>query len=149
MENSKNVTNAVAEGNALARQIVALLIEKKALDVRLYNVGEESSITDFYINATGRSTTQVGSLADDVSEKMSELGRNALRIEGRQSNNWVLVDYGDVIVNVFDVSSRDFYAFDRLMPKGSEIDISDIIREVDERFGTSYETTKHNKEVSI
>ena len=149
MENSKNATNAVAEGNALARQIVALLIEKKALDVRLYNVGEESSITDFYINATGRSTTQVGSLADDVSEKMSELGRNALRIEGRQSNNWILVDYGDVIVNVFDVSSRDFYAFDRLMPKGSEIDISDIIREVDERFGTSYETTKHNKEVSI
>ena len=134
MDNPRTTTNFVAESNDLARKIVAILIEKKALDVRLYNVKEESSITDFYINATGRSTTQVGSLADDVSEKISELGRDTLRVEGRQGGNWVLVDYGDVIVNIFDRPSRDFYTFDRLLPKESEVDISDIIKEVDEKF---------------
>lgn len=146
MEKSKTATNSLAESNSLARKIVALLIEKKALDVRLYDVREESSITDFYINATGRSTTQVASLADDVSEKISELGRDSLRIEGRQSGNWILVDYGDVIVNVFDRPSRDFYTFDRLLPKESEVDITDIIKEVDDKFDIG-DSTNNQKEV--
>ena len=128
--------NAVMLGDsrALAEKIVSVLLEKGGLDVRMYYVRESSSITDYYVNVTGRSTTQVSSLADELVYKISLSGRDARKIEGKRGNSWLLVDYGDVIVNVFDRESRDFYNLDRLMPEDSEIDISDIVAEVDKKL---------------
>ena len=100
----------------------------------MFNPGEKSSVTDYYVNATGRSSMQVGALADYVTEITEKCGRSPLRIEGRAGNSWILVDYGDVIVNVFDKQSRDFYSFDRHLPAETELDISDIIAEVDKKF---------------
>ena len=123
--------------NEIARAAVAVLIEKKGIAVKLYEVGEENPLTDFYVNATGRSASHVASLADDLVDKLSELGINALRVEGKRGDSWVLVDYGNVIVNVFDRESRDFYNLDRLMPAESVRDITDIINEVDKKFEIS------------
>ena len=131
-KNSEILKNA--ESSLVARSAVAVLIEKKGRDVRLYNVGENSPITDYYVNVTGGSLNQVAALADELAVKLSELGRDAARIEGKRGNAWILVDYGDVIVNIFDKESRDFYNLDRLMPPESEMDISDIVREVDEKL---------------
>lgn len=132
MEENKRID--LTESSTLAREAVKVLLEKKALGVKLFDVREKTSVTDFYVNATGRSSTQVGALADDVDEKMSELGRTPLRIEGRAGKEWLLVDFGDVIVNVFDRAAREFYNLDRHIPEGSEVDISDLIREVDEKY---------------
>ncbi|MBQ7333036.1 MAG: ribosome silencing factor [Clostridia bacterium] len=134
MQTPKDFTLKDADSLTLAKKIVATLIEKKALDVRLYSVKEESSITDYYVNASGRSSTQVASLADEVAFKTEESGRAPLRIEGREGNAWLLVDYGDVIVNVFDKPSREFYNFDRLLSEEGRVDISDIIAEIDKKF---------------
>ena len=125
------------DSSLLAREAVKVLLEKKGLDVRLYDVREKTSVTDFYVNATGRSSTQTAALADYVDEKLSELGRIPLRIEGRAGREWLLVDYGDVIVNVFDKNARDFYNLDRHIPEGSEVDISDLADEVDKKFDTN------------
>lgn len=130
----ETVEKKTLSASEVSRAAVAVLIEKKALNVRLYEVGESSAITDYYVNATGRSQTQVGALADEVAEKLSELGRDAVRIEGKRGDAWLLVDYGDVIVNIFDRESRDFYNHDRLMPAESACDISDIVAEVDKKF---------------
>ena len=111
-----------------------MLVEKKALDVRLYEAGEENSITDYYVNATGRSSTNVASLADEVAYKLGLNGKDALRVEGRAGNEWILVDYGDVIVNIFDRPSREFYNFDRLLPENGRVDIADVVAEVDEKY---------------
>lgn len=132
LEENKRID--LTESSTLAREAVKVLLEKKALGVKLFDVREKTSVTDFYVNATGRSSTQVGALADDVDEKMSELGRTPLRIEGRAGKEWLLVDFGDVIVNVFDRAAREFYNLDRHIPEGSEVDISDLIREVDEKY---------------
>lgn len=134
MKNSENSTLFKAESLSLARSIVSILVEKKAIDVRLYNVSEDSSVTDYYVNATGRSSTNVASLADEVTYKIGLQGRSELRVEGRSGNAWLLVDYGDVIVNIFDKPSREFYNFDRLLPESSEVDISDIIEEIDKKY---------------
>lgn len=123
-----------ATAKMLAEAAASVLIEKKALDVRLYCVGEENPITDYYINVTGRSNTQVGALCDDLVDKLSECGRDAVRVEGRRGDSWILVDYADVIVNVFDREAREFYNLDRLMPAGTEVDISDIISRVDKKL---------------
>lgn len=118
----------------LARKITEVLIEKKALDVRMFNVGEDNTITDYYINATGRSSRNVASLADEVTYRMGLEGRVEDRIEGRAGNSWLLIDYGDVIVNIFDRESRDFYNLDRLLPESARVDITDIIDTVDKKF---------------
>ena len=124
--------------NEIARAAVAVLIEKKGIAVKLYEVGEENPLTDFYVNSTGRSSSHVASLADDLVDKLRELGVDALRVEGKRGDSWVLVDYGNVIVNVFDRESRDFYNLDRLMPAESIRDITDIINEVDKKFEISH-----------
>ena len=134
METIKTNDLAVADAKTLAREIAKILIEKKGLDVSIYDVREKTSVTDFYVNATGRSSTHVSSLADEVDYFIGLRGRNSARIEGRAGNSWVLVDYLDVIVNVFDRESRDFYSLERLMPEGSQVDMTDIIKEVDDKL---------------
>ena len=133
MESTSKILTG-ADSTALAEAAAAVLIEKKGLDVRLYEVGEENPITDYYINVTGRSLTQVAALADEVVFKLSEQGVDAIRVEGKRGNAWILVDYGNVIVNVFDKESREFYNLDRLMPAGSEKDISAIVALVDAKL---------------
>lgn len=123
-----------ATSDSLAKEAVKILIEKKAIDVKLFDVKEGTSITDYYVNATGRSFTHVASLADDLCELLSNRGRNELRMEGKRGNGWILVDYGDVIINIFDKESRTFYNFDRLLPTDGELDISGLVAEVDAKL---------------
>ncbi|MBO7304739.1 MAG: ribosome silencing factor [Clostridia bacterium] len=134
MENAKNNTLSGAESLELAKAIAYILVEKKALDVRLYNVSDESSVTDYYLNVTGRSSTNVRGLADEVTYKIGLAGRQEARVEGRDGNSWILIDYGDVIVNVFDREARDFYNFDRLLPESGLVDISDVVEAVDKKY---------------
>ena len=102
--------------------------------VQAYAVGEENAITDYYINITATSSTAVVALADEVAEKMSERGKRPSRIEGRSGAAWILVDFTDVILNVFDRQSREFYDIDRLMPADRKMDIEPIKAKVDEKF---------------
>ena len=123
-----------ASAKALAEEAAKLLLEKKAENVTLYSVSEITSVTDYYINATGRSTTQVASLADELADKLAERGRAPLRVEGRRGNTWILVDFADVIINVFDRQTREFYDLDRHFGENTRVDISDLVAEVDRKF---------------
>ena len=134
MANSLKESLIGAESLDKAREAVFVLIEKKALNVKLYCVKETSPITDYYVNVTGRSQTQVASLADEVVYRLSLLGLEGARVEGKKGNSWILVDYNDVIINVFDGEARDFYNLDRLFPQESQVDISDIVTAVDEKM---------------
>ncbi len=130
---NNEILNKPASSN-IAEAAVTILIEKKAINVRLYEVGEDNPMTDFYINATGRSLTQVAALADEVVFKLSEAGLDGGKIEGKRGNSWILIDYGTVIINIFDKESRDFYNLDRLMPEESIRDISYIEKIVDDKM---------------
>jgi ribosome-associated protein len=123
-----------AEGTDLAKEAVKLLLEKLALDVTMFDVKDYTSITDYYVNATGKSLTHVASLADDAVEHFANCGYDALRVEGKRGNSWILVDFGSLIVNIFDKESRGFYNFDRLLPAESKMPIDDLVKEVDAKF---------------
>lgn len=129
VQDLKNASSA-----ALCEAILALLLEKKGRSITAYHVGEESAVTDYYINVTATSSTQVLALSDEVAEKMSLRGKHPSRIEGRSGASWVLVDFSDVIVNVFDTQSREFYDLDRLLPADRAVDIAPIKARVDEKF---------------
>lgn len=137
MENNKNLTLATADSLTLAHEAVRVLLEKKALDVKLFSVREHSSITDYFINLTGRSATQVAALADHLIFEIGEKGRDPLRVEGKRGTTWFLVDFGDVIVNIFDRPSREFYNLERLMPEGAEVSIEEDISFVDAKLSAS------------
>ena len=137
MQTEKTTMLDLNNSQTLAKEAVKILLEKKGGDVSLFDVRETSSLTDFYINVTGRSTTHVASLADDVAFLLEEKGVSALRVEGKRGNSWILVDFGDVIVNVFDKQAREFYNLDRHFSLDNKLDISELVLEVDKKLGVS------------
>ena len=81
-------------------------------------------VTDVFVIGSGTSNRHVRSLADDVEMKLREFGERPLRREGADYGRWVLLDYGDVVVHLFDVETRDFYDLERLWADAPRIDFS-------------------------
>ena len=127
----KNIDLKNATSYEVACAAVKALIKMKGKAIRLFCVKETSSVTDYYVTVTGRSKTQVASLADEVAYQLGLGGRDAARTEGKRGDSWILVDFIDVIVQVFDTESRSFYDFDRLLAEAEEIDIAPIEAELD------------------
>lgn len=110
----------------LALKAVKILDDKKAEDLRLFHIEEHTVIADYFVVATGTSSTHVKALADEVEYELSKLGVEVDHIEGR-ATGWILLDYGTVIVHVFSKESRDFYNLERLWADAPEEDISDLL----------------------
>ncbi len=118
---------------ALADEITAILHAKGAGDLRLFYVEEATSITDYYVIATGRSTTHIKALADEVAYRMENGGLSASHIEGREAGSWILLDYSTVIVHIFSREEREYYKLERLLPEGTEIDLAEFLHALDEK----------------
>ena len=108
-------TQLATETIDLARAAADALDDKKAADVVLLDVADLLQITGVFVIATGSSNRQVKSLADEVTDKLKErFERKPARKEGVTEGEWVLLDYGDVIVHVFQPDTRSFYDLERL-----------------------------------
>ena len=107
-----------------AIKIAEILSNKVGSDIKLIEITDVSVLADYMVIATGRSSTQVKALADEVEFKMDELGYSVSHIEGYRSNSWILLDYVDIIVNVFNEEAREFYDLERLWQDGKEIDLA-------------------------
>lgn len=97
-----------------AKELASLLSQRKAADVTLINISEKSAFADYFINCTAGSERQLGALLDAVDEKAYELGLEQKGVEGRSGSSWILADYGDIIVNIFTVETRERYALDKI-----------------------------------
>ena len=91
------------------------LSSKKGLDIQIIKIADVSVLADYMVIATGTSSTHVKALADEVEYKLD------------QANSWILLDYIDVIVNVFDDEARDFYDLERLWQDGESVDLTGIV----------------------
>lgn len=98
----------------LSELIAATLEEFKALNIQILDVSTLTSITDFMIIASGRSSRQVKALSDKVVEKVKTAGIPLLGIEGQQQAEWILVDLGDVIIHIMQPSIRTYYQLEKL-----------------------------------
>lgn len=108
----------------MTKKIIAALEEKKAEDIRVIDISEVSVMADYFIIANGNSSNQVQALIDNVEEKLAkEDGISPRQTEGYRSANWVLMDYGDVIVHVFDKENRLFYNLERIWKDGKNVDL--------------------------
>ena len=89
------------ESKELAIRLARALDAKKGYNIRILHVENLTTVTDYFVIATGNSTTHVGALADEADFQLGRAGVNVLRTEGHDGNRWVLLDYGSVIVHVF------------------------------------------------
>lgn len=110
-----------------ARKIVQVMDSKKAKDIRLIKIEGISSLGDYFVVASASNTTQVKAIADEVEDEMTKLGLEPNRVEGRQSAQWILMDYYDVMVHVFLDKARSFYNLERLWSDAPQLDISDLL----------------------
>ncbi|MFQ5517144.1 MAG: ribosome silencing factor [Acidimicrobiia bacterium] len=102
------------ETTSLARAAAATIDARKGIDIALLDMSELLVITDIFVLATGTSRRHVRTLAEEVVRALRGTGRSPLRKEGADDGQWVLLDYGDVVVHVFDPDTRSHYDLERL-----------------------------------
>ena len=114
-----------------AEEVIRILHKKLAKDIRWIDVSGVSEITDYYIIASGRSTTHVKSLAGDMQFEAEKRKLPLHHLEGRDGGNWLLLDFGDLIVHVFDRETRAFYNIERLYKEENFISTEALTAEVE------------------
>ncbi len=103
------------ESSALARRIVELLVEKKAVDTLLLDIREISLLADYFVITTGEVDRQIEAMVEELSETLKHEGRVIpLHVEGEASSGWVLMDYGSVVVHLFSPAMREYYRLEDL-----------------------------------
>lgn len=105
-----------------ARLAIQALEDKKAEDIRVIDISDVSVIADYFIIAGGSNKNQLQALCDNVEEMLGRAGVAVRQIEGYNTANWILLDFGDVIVHIFDRENRLLYDLERIWRDGKQID---------------------------
>ena len=111
----------------MTKLAIEALEEKKAEEIRVIDISKVSVLADYFIIAGGGNRNQIQALCDNVEEKLGRADFPVRQIEGYDTANWVLLDFGDVIVHIFDKENRLLYDLERIWRDGRQVDIKDLI----------------------
>ena len=114
------------QSRKMARIAWNALNDKKGEDIKIIDITGISVLADYFIIANGTSDSQVNALVDNVEEELHKAGYSLKQREGLASGSWVLLDFGDIIVHVFDKENRLFYDLERIWKDGKIMDIADL-----------------------
>lgn len=106
----------------MTKLALAAIEDKKGEDICVIDISEVSVLADYFLIASGNNKNQVQALIDNVQEKLGRAGFDVRNVEGYQTGNWILMDYGDLIVHVFDRQNRLFYDLERIWRDGKRLD---------------------------
>ena len=128
--NPRPVTRAQAQSTVAADQLderVVLALhaaaEKKAIDPTVLDLREIASFTDFFFITSGGNERQVQAISDEIYETLKKAGSTAARVEGYKTAEWILLDYGDFVVHVFEQKARNFYDLERLWRESKRVEL--------------------------
>lgn len=110
------------QSKEMAALAVQALEDKKGEDIKVIDITEVSVLADYFVIASGMNRNQVQALVDNVDETLGRAGYVCKQVEGYQTANWILLDYGDIIVHVFDSENRLFYDLERIWRDGKMVD---------------------------
>ena len=110
------------DSKKMAVLAVEALEEKKGDDIKVIDITEVSILADYFIIASGMNKNQVQALVDNVEETLGRAGYECRQVEGYQTANWILLDYGDVILHIFDSENRLFYDLERIWRDGKLVE---------------------------
>lgn len=110
----------------IAKLAHAALADKKGEDIRIIDISKVSVLADYFMIASGSNKNQVQAMADNVQEELFKAGVEVKQVEGYQSGNWILMDYGDIIIHVFSSEDRLFYDLERIWRDGANISVEEL-----------------------
>ena len=110
----------------MARIAYDSLRDKKGEDIKIIDITVVSVLADYFIIANGNSDSQVNALVDNVEEELHKAGYHLKQREGRANSSWILLDFGDIIVHVFDKDNRLFYDLERIWKDGKDITVEEL-----------------------
>ncbi len=105
----------------MAKLVIEALEDKKAEDIKVIDISEVSVLADYFIIAGGNNHSQIQALSNNVEEKLGRAGHPVKQIEGYDTANWILMDFGDVIVHIFDKENRLLYDLERIWRDGKPV----------------------------
>ena len=106
----------------MAKLAIDALEDKKAEDIKIIDISEVSVLADYFIIAGGNNHSQIQALCNNVEEKLGRAGYPVKQIEGYDTANWILMDFGDVIIHIFDKENRLLYDLERIWRDGKLIE---------------------------
>ena len=112
----------MTDAKQMARIAVDALEEKKANDISIIDIEKISTLADYFIIASGTNKNQVQAMSDEVDEKLGRAGFEPKHIEGYNGANWILLDYGDIVIHLFDEENRLFYDLERIWTDGVKVE---------------------------
>ena len=120
----RQIGDGQTAGREKALAIARLALDKKAADTAILEMREITSFTDYFVICSGESTTQVRTIAEYIIEKLGGEGLRPIGVEGLRNARWVLLDFNEVIVHVFEAETRDFYQLEKLWLDAPRIPLS-------------------------
>ena len=110
------------QSREMAKIACHALSDKKAEDIRVIDISEVSTLADYFIIASATNSNQIQALIDAVGEELGKRGHEAKQVEGNRNSSWILMDFGDVIIHIFDEENRLFYDLERIWRDGVAVD---------------------------
>ena len=117
------------DSKTLAIEIAKILDKKKAEGLKVLSIQDLTVLADYFVIASGTSSTHVRSLADEVEFQLGQQGVEPQRVEGYEARNWILMDYGGVIVHIFYPEARSYYDLEHLWADAQPVDLSGLLEE--------------------
>ena len=119
-EQKKERTLPSAKERALAA--AKIILDNKGVEIRILDLRKITRVFDFFVIASGSSRRQLHAISDEIDDYFEkELGDKRRSVEGYQESRWIVLDYGDVVIHLFEPQEREFYALDELWGKGEEV----------------------------
>ena len=115
--------STVSTEKMMAQIACKAIDDKKGQDIKVIDIHNVSVIADYFVIASGTNSNQVQAIVDNVEEQLGRAGFEAKQIEGNRNSSWILMDYGDVIVHVFDEENRLFYDLERIWRDGKVLEM--------------------------
>ncbi len=117
-----------AELDKRAKLALKCAEDKKAINNAALDLREIASFTEFFVITSGTNQRQVQAISDEINEQLKkQLGERPIRVEGYNTAEWILLDYGDFIVHIFDHKAREFYDLERLWREAKKVEIPENI----------------------
>lgn len=113
--------------NRMLKAIISAIEDKKGEDIKVIDISNVSVIADYFVIANGNNINQNQIIADEIEERMHKEGFSLKQVEGYDSANWILMDFNDVIIHIFNKENRLFYDLERIWADGKTVDISEYI----------------------
>jgi ribosome-associated protein len=118
----------IAYSLEMAKAAVKAAAENRGQDITVLDLTGVTSLFDFFILITGGSRRQLSAIADEIERGLKSIGEKKLSVSGLEEGRWVVMDYGSIVIHLFDEETRSFYNLENLWADGKPVDVSEIVQ---------------------